>query len=260
MELVTAALAAPERFLLELTFASLRTGAALALLPAMGGQLIPLRVRIGLAAAVGLLVLGTPHAPRPPEDLLSLAGLLAIGAELLIGAVAAVFLHAAFAAAQVAGEWLAQAMGLGFAQAVAGDGPPMTMLSTMFALLMWSLFLAGGGHLLLFQVLVESYRAMPEAGALLEPARLSQILGWGGFALASGLLAALPLGVALLLLNIALAMAAKSAPQLNLFSVGFPMMLLVTLVGLPFALPGLADSFARALLFLQGSAAEVLLG
>ncbi len=257
---VVAALAAPERFLFELVFASLRTGAALALLPALGGQLVPVQVRVGLAAMVGFLVLALPAAPAPPPDPLGVAGLAAIAGELLIGAAAALFVHAAFAAAQVAGEWLAQAMGLGFAMAAAADGPPLTMLSTLFALLMWSVFLGSGGHLLLLQVLVESYAAMPQAGLLFEPGRLSAILGWGGFSLASGLLAALPLGVALLLLNIALAMAAKSAPQLNLFSVGFPVMLLVTLAGLPLALPGLAASLASALVALQRQLGEVLLG
>jgi len=255
-----AALAAPERFLLELGFASLRPGAALALLPGLGGQMIPLQVRIGLAAAVGFLVLGGPAPPRPPEDLLSLGGLAVVAGELLIGLAAALFLHAAFAAAQVAGEWLAQASGLGFAIAVTGEGSALSTLSTLFALLMWSLILAAGGHLLLLEVLIESYRAMPSAAALLDPGRLLVIFGWGGFALASGLIAALPLGVALLLVNVALAVAAKSAPQLNLFSIGFPLMLIVLLLGLPLALPGLAASLAGALLRLQDELARVLLG
>ena len=60
---------AVEPLVLALAFASLRTGAALALLPALGGQLIPVRVRIGLAGAVGWLVVGSgaaaPSGPGP---------------------------------------------------------------------------------------------------------------------------------------------------------------------------------------------------
>ncbi len=251
---------APERFVLELLFASLRTGAALALLPALGGTLIPVRVRVGLAGTVGFLVMGSGFAPAPPADLLGLPGLAAIAGELLIGAVAALSLHAAFAAAMIAGDWLAQAMGLSFATMIDPGAGAAPVLSGVFALLMWALFLSSGGHLLFIQMLVESYRAMPSAGALFQPEKLAAIAGWGSFAFASGLIAALPLGAALLLVNLAIAVAARSAPQLNLFSIGFPLMLLVGLAGLPLALPALADSLTAALTGMQSRAAEVLLG
>ncbi len=250
----------PERFILELLYASLRTGSALALLPALGGQLIPARVRIGLSGTIGFLVMGSPWAPTPPADLLSLPGLAAIAGELLIGAVAALSLHAAFAVAMIAGDWLAQSMGLGFATLVNPGAPPAPVLSGIFALLMWAIFLTSGGHLVLLELIVQSYRAMPSAGALFQPERLAAIAGWGGYAMASALIVALPLGAALLLVNLAIAVAARSAPQLNLFSIGFPLMVLVGLAGLPLALPGLAQSLAASLAGMQARAAEVLLG
>ena len=251
---------APERFLLALLFASIRCGAALALLPALGGQFIPLRVRLGLSGAFGYLLLGTPNPPVPPADLLSLAGIAAIAGEILIGAVAALALHAAFAAALIAGDWLAQAMGLGFATQVDPGAAPTPVISGLFALLAWALFLGSGGHLLFLQLIAESHRAMPTAAALFQPERLWMIAGWGSLAFASGLMAALPLGAALLLVNLALAVAARSSPQLNLFSVGFPLMLLVGLAAMPLAFPALADSLSGALTAMQAEAAKVLLG
>ncbi len=204
-------LAQPERWLLELAYASLRTGAALALLPALGGQLIPVRLRVGLAGAVGWLLLEGGAPPRPPADLLSPAGLAAIAGELLIGLVAGLALHAAFAAATIAGEWLAQTMGLGFAVLVDPSTPNAPVLSGLFALLMWALFLVAGGHLLL-------------------------------------------------LVNLAVGMAARAAPQLNLFAVGFPLLMLAGLAGLPLALPGLAASLSDVLAAMQAALGEVLLG
>lgn len=251
---------AVEPLLLALMFTSLRTGAALALLPALGGQLIPVRVRIGLAGAISWLVVGSGQAPAPPADLLSLPGFVAIAGELLIGLVAALSLHAAFAAAFAAGDWLAQSMGLGFAQLVDPTTPQATVLSGLFAMLMWALLLTSGGHLLLLDLLVRSYAAMPSAGALFEPGRLGAIAGWGGYAIASGFIAALPVGAALLMVNLAIGVAARSAPQLNLFAIGFPMMLLIGLLALPLALPALATSFQGVLTGMQGRLAEVLLG
>lgn len=247
----------PEVFVLALLFASVRTAAALALLPAMGGQFIPLKVRIGLAGAVGLLVMG--RVP-PPADMLGFPGLLAVAGEILIGATIALSLTAAFAAAGIAGEWLAQAMGLGFATMVQPGAPASPVIGMLTGLLMWALFLLSGGHLLLIRLIVESYAAMPDASALLRPDRIAHILGWGGFALASGVIVAMPLAIALLLVNIGLAVAARSAPQLNLFSIGFPLMLLAGLAGLPLALPGIADGLQGALSAMQQKAAEAILG
>lgn len=251
---------APERFVLDLLFASIRCGAALALLPALGGQFIPLRVRVGLSGCFGYLLLGTPFPPVAPTDLLSLAGLSAIAGEILIGAVAALAIHTAFAAALIAGDWLAQSMGLGFATQVDPGAAPTPVISGLFALLAWALFLGSGGHLLFLRLIAQSHHAMPSAGALFDPERLWMVVGWGSLAFTSGLIAALPLGATLLLVNLALAVAARSAPQLNLFSVGFPLMLLVGLAAMPLAFPALADSLSGTLTHMQSEAARVLLG
>lgn len=251
---------APEKALLLWLYASLRCGTALAFLPALGGQLIPVRVRVGLSGAFALLVLGNVDAPTPPADLLSVAGMAQVFGEILIGGVAALALHTAFAAAIVAGEWLAQTMGLGFATMVAPGTGPQPVLGGIFVLLCWAMFLTGGGHLLLLRLLADSYHALPTAALLFEPARLAAVAGWGGLAFLSGLMMALPVGVALLMINLALAVASRSAPQLNLFSVGFPVMMLVGLAALPLAFPLLADGLSGMLVTMQEQAAEVLLG
>lgn len=249
----------PEAFVLHLFFASLRVGAALAMLPSLGGQMIPVRVRVGLAGAIGLMVMQSGHAP-PPADLLGLPGMAQIAGELLIGAVAALSISVAFAVAAVAGDWMAQSMGLGFATVVDPTAPASPVLSAMLTLFMWSLFLGSGGHLLFIRMVFESYSAMPSAGALFEPWRLKAIAGWGSFAIGSGIIAAMPMGVGMLLVNMAVAVAARSAPQFNLISIGFPLMLLMGLAALPLALAGLADSLPNALSGMQTRLAEVLLG
>ncbi|MCS6987001.1 MAG: flagellar biosynthetic protein FliR [Sphingomonadaceae bacterium] len=257
---IPAVLLAPERFLLELLWCSLRTGTALTLLPAVGGQVIPLQARIGVAFAVGALVRVSPAAPEPPADPLGPAGLAALAGELLVGLVLALALHAAFAAAVIAGEWAGQMMGLGYATLVSPGAGPTPVLAVVFSLVMWGVFLGSGGHLLLLGAILQSYRTLPDPALLLEGRGLDRILAWGGFAMASGVMAALPLTATLLLLNLLLAIAARSAPQLNLFAVGFPLMLATGLVALPLALPGLADTLAGTLTTLQRDLSELTLG
>ena len=64
---------------------------------------------------------------------------------------------------------LAQAMGLGFATLVDPASGSSSVLSAMFTLLAWALFLGAGGHLLLIETIVASYRAIPTADALFQP-------------------------------------------------------------------------------------------
>ncbi|MGD9834809.1 MAG: flagellar biosynthetic protein FliR, partial [Piscinibacter sp.] len=70
-----------------------------------------------------------------------------------------------------------------------------------------------------------------------------------GQLIAAGLLHGLPVIVALLAINFALGVMARAAPQLNIFAVGFPLMILfgmvlvvLTLEGFDAAAAGLFDS------------------
>jgi flagellar biosynthetic protein FliR len=64
---------------------------------------------------------------------------------------------------------------------------------------------------------------------------------------AGGLLLALPAVTALLFVNLALGVATRAAPQLNIFSVGFPVTLLLGLWLLWLTLPHLLDRFSGLL-------------
>jgi len=115
-------------------------------------------------------------------------------------------------------------------------------------------FLAINGHLALIAALVDSFRVMPmtpDGWGALDAMRLVEA-GAGVFA--TGLALALPVIGALLLVNLTLGVLTRTAPQLNLFAVGFPITLGVGLVmlllALPFALPALQQALERGLALL----------
>jgi flagellar biosynthetic protein FliR len=257
MTALAAWVAAPEEQALRLLFASLRTGAALAVLPGIGALLVPLRVRIGLAGAVGLLVLAGPPLAIP-ADLLGARGLLAMAGEIAVGLLAGLVLHIAFAATSIAGELLSQAMGLGFASIIDPGGATNSVLATFLGLLLWLMLLGMGAHLRLIELLVASYGALPPGGDPL--AHAGSVLAFGAFAFSSGLLLALPVAALLLLVNLLLAVTARSAPQLNIFSIGFPALLVAGLLALPIALPVMVDRLATIIDVLQDQLARVLIG
>ena len=223
-----------------LLFAMVRIGAAFIAAPVFSAIAIPLPARIALTGAIGVLVLNTVHITPPPE-IFSLTTFLAIAAEALIGLALGFVLQIAFAAPMVASEVIGMSMGLGFANAVdPNSGHSTPALGQFLSLLLTLLFLAVDGHLVLVDLVVRSYEAMPP-GAWLAPERLLGIALFGGYVFLAGLLLALPVGFLLLCLNVIVGMLSRAAPALNLFAVGLPTSLAVGVVAILLALPAMGD-------------------
>lgn len=210
------ALAAMTRF----TIAGVRPLVMLALLPPFAGAVLPWRARLAVAAALSVF---TAFGPQATElDITMVPG------EVLAGLLAGLAVALAFAAAQMAGEVAAQIIGLGFASI--GNG---SVIGGLYAMLMWCAFLGGDGHLLLFSSIVAGQGVMPPGAVSIEV-----IGGYGAVMFAGALRMALPVVAILLLGNLLVAVASRSAPQLGAMSVG-PAALLLAFV---WALPLLFDA------------------
>jgi flagellar biosynthetic protein FliR len=72
------------------------------------------------------------------------------------------------------------------------------------------------------------------------------IIAWSAELVASGLLLALPVVVALLAINFALGVMARAAPQLNIFAVGFPVTILFGMVLVLLTMNALSEAVAAA--------------
>src|SRR3546814_17086739 len=95
-------------------FAMARIGATLVSAPIFSALGVPLQVRVILAGAVGVLVLGL-YPLEVPADPLSLQGFATIAQEALIGLSVGVLLQVALAAPLLARGYLSTSIGLGFA-------------------------------------------------------------------------------------------------------------------------------------------------
>lgn len=233
--------AGPEGMLVQLFFAMLRTGGALLAAPVFAALGVPLQIRTVLAAAIGVLVLTTVPI-SPPADPLSLAGVSVIAQELLIGLTLGFLLQLAFAAPLLAGEYLANSIGLGFASMVDPQGGNNSPVVGQFLMILMTLiFLSLDGHLVLLEVVVESYKLMQLGNAWLTREQFWGVVKFGSFVFASGLAIALPVGFALFALNIVVGVVTRTAPQLNIFAVGLPLTLMVGFVVLAIAFPAMAQ-------------------
>ena len=218
-----------------------RIAALLMVMPVIGTQLVPVRVRMYLALAFTLVLM--PVLPAMPQiDALSLQGWLWIGQEVLVGALLGFSLQLFFHAFVVAGQMIAMQMGLGFASMVdPANGISVAVLGQFLLMLVTLLFLAMNGHLVVFEVLAESFVTLPVGSGLLLDHYLA-IAGRLGWVLGAGLLLALPAITALLVVNIAFGVMTRAAPQLNIFAIGFPLTLVL---GLVIVWLGMADILAQ---------------
>jgi flagellar biosynthesis protein FliR len=224
-----------------LVFVMVRVGAAFVAAPVFGAVSIPLPVRVALSAAIGLLVLAA-HPVAPPREVFAVTTVLAVGAEALVGLALGFVLQIAFAAPLVASEVIGTSMGIGFASAVdPQNGHASPALGQFFSVLLTLLFLSVDGHLVLVDLLVRSYDALPPGAAWLSAGQLRGVAMFGGYAFLAGLLLALPVGFLLLCLNMVVGMLARAAPSLNLFAVGLPVSLAVGVLALAVAMPAMGD-------------------
>lgn len=70
----------------------------------------------------------------------------------------------------------------------------------------------------------------------------------------------MPVAAVLFLINLLLAVAARSAPQLNLFAIGFPTLMLAGIAALAVAMPAIIDTMAAGMATMQERLEGILLG
>ncbi len=224
-----------------LIFVMIRVGAAFIAAPVFGNVSVPLPVRITLSGAVGVLVLGTTSI-QPPATIFALSTFVAVAAEALVGLAMGFIVQIAFAAPLIAGEIIGGSMGIGFANMIdPNSGRSSPAVGQFLSILLTLLFLSLDGHLVLVDMVVKSYTALPPGAAWLAAGQLRDIALFGGYAFMAGLLLALPVGFLLLCLNLVMGMVSRSAPSLNLFSIGLPASLAVGVISLAIALPAMGD-------------------
>ena len=235
-------------FLILLLIASLRVGAFLVSAPFFGGRMVPLPIRIVFSFCLGFWVLGTLEFP----DLSVLLGpklILIIMHELFIGLTVGLVLNIGFAAVSLAGEKIAATSGLAFAATVdptgGGQSPVISQIFMMFLIVT---FFTINGHLMVLGFIYKSFEYYPLGEFTTYSDLVSAGLSASEILFKSAAMIMLPIVVILIFVNIAVGFITKSAPQLNLFSFGFPMTLIGAFLILYFSVDAIAFAFKDLLL------------
>ncbi|WP_303856096.1 flagellar biosynthetic protein FliR [Salinicola salarius] len=217
---------------------------------------VPTPVKALLGAAIAVAI-APALPPMPAIPLFSLASFGIMLQQILIGIAMGLVLRIMIAVVQTAGEFISMQMGLGFATFFQPDAGTNTMvLSRLLEILTLLMFLAMDGHLITIEILAWTFEVLPIGSTSIDATFAETLARWGGTIFSSGLLMAIPIVTALLLINLSLGILNRASPQLSIFSVGFPMTLTAGLVLITALIPDMggfwSDLFEQQLRFMQG--------
>jgi flagellar biosynthetic protein FliR len=251
MQPVTLNVADVSHWVSRLWWPALRIGGFVAAAPIASESTIPSRVKIVLTVALTVLI--APLVPVSQElTIFSGAGALTAVQEILIGVAIGMVMELAFEALTFAGQTVSMTMGLGFATLIDPQrGANVPVVGQIFMIMGTLTYLAINGHLVLLGALANSFQTLPIGEPNIDKDFLLSVAMWGGHIFETGLLVALPAVIALVIVNMALGVVTRAAPQLNLFGIGFTITLLfgffVLIVGLDAVMSGVSNLIHGAL-------------
>lgn len=211
--------------------------------PIIGTRMVPPRIRMLMALAVTVVVAPLVQISAPAIGF-NIVTITAVMQEVVTGIVFGFFLQIFFHLFIISGQMIAMQMGLGFASMVdPSNGISVAVVSQLFVILTTLLFLAMNGHLVMIEIVVESFTVIPPMTGVDWSNAFWTIAGYGSWMFSKALLLALPAVSALLIVNLAFGVMARSAPQLNIFSLGFPSAIVLGGVFIWLALAGFLPGY-----------------
>lgn len=229
-----------------------RTAVILSALPLLGGRTVPKRIKVGLAAAISVILTPVVTFTLPPNWLEPGHLVMALAAEILVGLVLGFAMRLVMASVELAGNVLG--FQVGFAMANVLDpvsqvqtpvfGQLMTVLATL-------LYFQVDGHLLVLLALGSSFQLIPPFGAHLSAPLLPDITGLMQETYDTGMRLAFPVMAATFLVHITMGVLGRLVPQMNMLLTSFPITISVGLIVLGLGLPFIALVFQQSVLGME---------
>jgi flagellar biosynthetic protein FliR len=229
-----------DAWIVAYAFPLTRIMAFIATAPLWGTSGIPRRTRLILGLCITMAI-APALPPMPTLAPGSLGGLWILGQQLLIGIGMGFAARIVFSAIDIASEFIATQMGLGFATFYdPGSASQTPVIGEFMGLVSFLLFLSLNGHLMYVATLAQSFYAIPVSATPMEATSWLNVVELGSKMFSVGVLLSLPVVVALMITNVALAVLTRAAPQLNIFSLGFPLTMTGGFVALAISMDYLA--------------------
>ncbi|HEC18551.1 MAG TPA: flagellar biosynthetic protein FliR [Gammaproteobacteria bacterium] len=236
----------------------IRIAALVGAAPVFGARTVPVTAKL-IFSVVLTMIIAPVSPPMPVVDPISGEAVLIVLNQILIGAAMGLALQMVFAMFIIGGQIIAFQMGLGFASMVdPSSGTQVPVVSQFYVILLTLVFLALDGHLTFISVVAESFHTLPVGINGLTNNGLWSLAVWGSTMYAGAVQIALPAIASLLLINLTFGVVTRSAPQFNIFSIGFPVTMVagffIMLATLKAILPQIQLQVANAFALMRGLA------
>ncbi|MDR2892860.1 MAG: flagellar biosynthetic protein FliR [Deltaproteobacteria bacterium] len=234
-------------FLLSL----IRVSLIVFLLPFFGGDTIPNMVKAFLCIVLTLAI--WPQLSLPGEFLPAHPANITILvlSEIVLGMLLGMLVQFIFVAFQLGGEVIGFQMGFSMiSMADPSTGAQLVATSFLTQTVAMTIFLAMEGHLYVLSALMGSFKIIMPGQLFISAASLSDVITLSGQMFTLALKIAGPVIGCLFMVDLALALMAKAAPQMNLLMIGFPIKIAIgfVLMGITFSLIALfLDDYIRGL-------------
>lgn len=199
---------------------TMRSVATLMFVPTFTGVSVPKRVRGAAALLIALVLTPSATTNLAGASLASLA-VAALG-EIFFGLAMGLVVRLSFFAAEFAGGALGLQMGLAFSQVVDPLSKERNPISSrILGIFATMLFVAADAHRMVLAALAGSVSSVVPGSVFAHVGSPQAIFSLLSVATSTGLRIAAPVMVSLFLANVALALLARAAPQLQLFALSF---------------------------------------
>ncbi len=217
-------------------FTVIRTGSILAVAPIFGAINVPARVKMGFVLVLTMLLTPLMADVPMPQNMLSLV--LAIASEVVVGAAIGLVIKFIFTGIEFAGQFASFEMGLSMASVYDPvSASQVTVIGRLLSILTVLIFLSFDGHLMMIVALRKSFELIPPYGFTFSGPFADSLIRFSADIFIIGAKLATPVIAILTFVNIGNGLLAKVVPQLNIFVVGFALMILVGFFMLSLMLP-----------------------
>ena len=209
-------------------------------MPLFAFRSAPMRLRVLLALVIAFALVPMVQSDLPALENMA-PGYAMVFVEFAVGLSSGWMVRVGLSAVDMLADILSQQSGLSFAATLQQDTNLASgLVGEFLGLLAIALAFTMNVHLVMLELLVSSFKVLPLGtwpSAWSWPAILSLVQD----AFVLGLVLALPAIVIYFLFNMTQAILARVSPQMNLFSVGFAIMIPVAFVVIVLLLPSFAE-------------------
>jgi flagellar biosynthesis protein FliR len=217
----------------------LRVSAIIVLMPVFGDQVVPARIKAGLALILAILIYPSINIPEIIANTdNSVLTFVRMGGEVITGAVIGFSARIIFAAVQMAGEVMGTQMGVSIANVIDPiTSTQVSIISEFLYLIALLVFLIVDAHHIFIAALSESYKTVPMLGMHFGGPLAREMLLMTQSMFVTAVKISAPIMAVLMFVNVGLGIVARTVPQINVFIVGFPLQIAAGLVFLGLSIP-----------------------